>query len=360
MTRRNIMKIGNLDLENKILLAPMAEVTDAPMRKISRKYGAGLTFTQMVSAKGIITNQFYTLQNLAYEKSEKPIGVQIVGRDPFLIASAVSELKSFSPDLIDLNSGCSVSRVARELKMGANLMDEPELLSSILKGMVRASGGIPVTVKLRLGKDRNNINVIRNAIVAEEAGVSAVIVHTRTRADRYSDDSKWGYLKEVKKAVGIPVIGNGSLFSPDDIVRMIDSTGCDSVMIARGALGNPFIFSRYNEILKTGRDPGQPGVQEVLSAALEHLDMIIKEFGSIVGYQKCKKHMIWYFKDFPGVYSLIEGLLSVSDPGLATEIIQEHAASIDKGFFAEEGNEVQEKFKDKVLFWLGKEAITEG
>jgi tRNA-dihydrouridine synthase B len=246
------MKIGNLDIGKKAILAPMAEVTDAPFRQICREHGAGLTFTQMVSAKGVVENAFATLKVLAFSQSEKPIGVQLLGSDPEYIAKAIHELHSFKPDLIDLNCGCSVPNVCR-IGLGASILDKPDLLEKLVKTMVKAAGKIPVSVKIRVGGDRQHVTLMRNAKIIEDNGASLITVHARFRSDSYKQEADWSWIGKVKEAVSIPVVGNGSLFEPEECLRMMNQTGCDSVFIARGALGNPFIFSRLNAMLSTGK-----------------------------------------------------------------------------------------------------------
>lgn len=349
------MKLGDLDLGRRLILAPMAEISDSPFRIIAKEFGAGLTFTQMVSARGVIENNFDTLRLLAFNKNEKPTGVQMLGNDPGLIGEAVKEIRSFNPDLIDLNCGCPVYKVTRHF-MGATILDDPSLLGRLVKAMSDAAKGIPVSVKLRLGRDKRRINVVQNAKIAEDNGASVVIVHSRTRADSYGIEPDWGWLKKVKENVSIPVVGNGSIFEPQDIIKLMSETECDSFMIARGALGNPFIFSRFNSLLENGFDPGAPEAGTVKTVALKHMELLIGEGGELTGLQKFKKHLIWYFKNFYGIRSLMEDILSINEKETLISYVNEHAEKIEKGIYPPEDlEEINRKFREKVIFWIGDE-----
>ena len=210
------MKIGEVEIKNKIIIAPLADISDAPFRKICKNFGADLTFTQMVSAKGVLSNQFDSLRYLVFSREEKPIGVQILGNDPDIIDEVIGQIKGYKPDLIDLNCGCPVTKVVNQ-KLGASLLDDPLLLEKIITKMVKRAGEIPVSVKLRLGRNKTKINILQNAKIAENAGASSITIHGRTRDDRYDVESNWEWIKKAKESVSIPVYGNGSLFEPKDI-----------------------------------------------------------------------------------------------------------------------------------------------
>jgi nifR3 family TIM-barrel protein len=334
------MKIGNLDLGKKLFLAPMAEITDSSFRKICKEQGAGFTFTQMVSAAGVRNNNFTTLRYLSYHRSEKPIGVQVLGNDPEILGDAVKEIIKFKPDLIDLNCGCPVDKVVNN-NLGAALIDDPRLIGRIVRKMADSSNGIPVSVKTRLGKDKNKISIL---------------IHARTRADKYESDVDLNWLRKVKETVNIPIVGNGSLFTPAEIKNMIDETGCDSVMIARGALGNPFIFSRFNQLVETGTDPGEPPVETVSAVLLKQLKMLEEEFGEPASIDKAKKNTIWYFKNFPGIEFLLKEVFSQKDLKQLRSVITEHTEKVLNGFYkADSTSEINKMFKKKVLFWLTEE-----
>lgn len=351
------MKAVKMDLLNKLWLAPMAEVTDAPFRIISKKFGAGLTFTQMVSAKGVVENEFETLQYLAFSKNEKPIGVQILANDPLTLAQSVTEVKKYSPDVIDLNCGCPVNKVTR-YQMGATILDNPKLLGELIKSMKDTSGDTLISVKMRLGKNKSNINILENAQIAQSNGADFVIVHTRTREDRYYIDAEWEWLIKIKENIDIPVIGNGSIFSAKDAVNMIEQTGCDSVMVARGALGNPFLFNRFNKMMENGIDPGEPSIEEVKDAVLEHINLLVREYGEIRAIHRAKKFIIWYFRFFNGITSLIDSLIKINDIILLKDFIEEHSNKIKKDVYKPEDlNEIDNLFKRRVLFWLEENKV---
>lgn len=353
------MKIGNLDIGKRAILAPMAEVTDAPFRQICREHGAGLTFTQMVSAKGVVENAFATLKVLAFSQSEKPIGVQLLGSDPEFIGKAIHDILSFKPDLIDLNCGCSVPNVCR-IGLGAAILDKPELLEKLVKSMVKAAGSIPVSVKIRAGRDRQHVTLLRNAKIIEDNGASMITVHGRFRSDSYKEEADWNWIRKVKEAVKIPVVGNGSLFEPEDCLKMLSETGCDSLFIARGALGNPFIFQRLNQMLQTGTDTGKPSIDEVARTALRHLSLLIKDSGPLQGVKKARKHLVWYFRYFNGIKSFIEKIYSLDEASLVEEYVNEHVDKIKKNVYPEEDlSSIELSFKDRVLFWMNEKQTQE-
>ncbi|MFH1525085.1 MAG: tRNA dihydrouridine synthase DusB [Bacteroidota bacterium] len=346
------MKIGSVDLGHKQILAPLAEVSDSAFRKISKEFGAGLTFTQMVSAKGIATNNFNTLRLLAYPKSEKPIGIQILGNDEKYLYSAVKEIKQYKPDLIDLNCGCPVNKVTK-YKMGAAILENPSNLGLLIKSMVKAAEDTPISAKLRLGVSSGKINILETAKAAEDNGASLLFVHTRTKADRYYDDAQWEWLAKVKSVVSIPVVGNGSIFTPKDIDKMLRQTGVDSVLVARGALGNPFIFNRYNRLVETGTDPGEPDLSEIKAVALKHLNLLAQEFGESIGVNKAKKHIIWYFKFLNGIEYLLGSIFTLRTLNEITELINTHTEKIENGEYEDEiPGKIFDRFKERVQFWL--------
>lgn len=346
------MKIGELDLGQKLLLAPMADISDSSFRKICKEQGAGLTYTQMISAKGVIEGNFDQLKLLAFDKREKPLGVQILGSDPGIIGEAVKEIAKYKPDVIDINSGCPIDKVTKH-NFGACILDNKILLGEIVKSMVNSSGGIPISVKIRLGRDEKNINILENARVVEENGASLLVVHTRTRKEKYYEPANWNDLAGIKKQLSIPLVGNGSVFTPTDAKNMIEQTGCDSVMIARGALGTPFIFSRFNKLMETGIDPGVPGVKEVTEVTLRHLDYLESEKGEFVALGHAKKNFIWYFREFNGISKILDDVFSINKYSTLREYVQEHAEKVLKGEFEDENfDEIKKRFLVKVLFWL--------
>lgn len=351
------MKIGNLDLGKKLFLAPMAEVSDSSFRKICKEHGAGLTFTQMVSALGVIKNNFETLRYFSFSRSEKPVGVQVLAKDPEILGEAVKEIVKFKPDLIDLNCGCSVEKVVSN-KLGAALIDDPKRIGILVRKMVDSSNGIPISIKTRLGKDKSRINILEVAKTVEENGGSLIFLHVRTRADKYDSDVVLNWLKKVKQSISIPVVGNGSLFTPQDVKSMLEETGCDSAMIARGALGNPFLFERFNSFIETGIEPGQPDAGVVRDVLLKHIKLTIEEFGEPACLDKIKKHTVWYFKNYPGIDLLLDSIFSFTSIDSIRTLIIEHTDKIlSNGYSAASNSDINKKFKKKVLFWLEEDSV---
>lgn len=351
------MLIGDTDLSKRLVVAPMADVSDTSFRYVAKKFGAGLTFTQMVSAKGVVENEFSTLRYLAFSKKEKPIGVQLIGSDPELINAAVKEISKYKPDVIDLNCGCPKDSVTK-YKMGACLMNTPGNVAKIITGMKRSAGNIPVSAKFRLGEDKNKITVLENAKAAEDSGASFIIVHARTKNDKYDQTAKWEWLAKVKSSVNIPVVGNGSIFSPVDAIRMKEETGVDSVMVARGALGNPFLYSRYNSIIEKNYDPGMPGVDLVKETLLDHIGKLQIEYGQLRSLNYIKKNSIWYFRSYAGVTEFIEKIMAARSIEQIKELIESHSEKVKNDEYPYEDLEViKQKFKMKVLFWLVKEPV---
>ena len=347
------MKVGKLAVNNNIFLAPMADITDYPFRYIAKKYGAGLTFTQMVSAEGVIKNNFDTLRLLTFSRDERPIGVQLLGRDPDIIGRAVKELVRFQPTVIDLNCGCPVEKVYGN-KMGAYLLSQPHLLEKLVSEMVKYSEGIPISIKIRLGP-KDKVNVLENARIIEENGASMIIVHARTRNDKYDVDADWEWIEKVKSAASIPVIGNGSVFSATDAVNMINQTKCDGVLLGRGALGNPFIFREIHS-LSNENSLYIPHIDEIRDAALEHLSLLEKEQGYTKNIDKAKKNIIWYFKYQNGIENLIAEVYSSVDFEKLKMIVDDHSNKLKQDFYPHQDNEeIRKKFKNRVLFWLTKE-----
>lgn len=346
------MKIGNLELTHKLLLAPMADVTDSSFRKVCKEHGAGLTYTQMVSALGVINNEFETLQHLSFSRSERPIGVQILGSDPGIVGEAVKEISKLKPSIIDLNAGCPSDKVTTH-SFGSALLDDPKALGKIIKIMVDNSNGIPISVKLRLGKDKNHINIIETSRVVEDSGASLIVVHARTRADKYESDSQWYWIRKVKENSKIAIAGNGSVFSPQDAMRMLEETGCDLVMVGRGSLGNPFLFSRFNLLAEKGFDPGHPSVEIAKEVLLKQLESLKRDSGELVALDKAKKHTIWYLRFYPGLNELLKNIFGIKSFDKLTANIEDHVDKILKCVFSTQDLvDVTEKFKKKVVFWL--------
>lgn len=292
------MQIGSLKLENNVFLAPMAGITDRPFRTLCHEMGSGLVYSEMVSAKGIYYNNENTKQLLDIGEEEMPAALQLFGSEPEIMGAMGKKIEGINAGIIDINMGCPVPKVVKNGE-GSALMKTPELAGKIIKALVKMQKK-PVTIKIRKGFDDTCINAVEMAQIAEENGASAVAVHGRTREQYYSGKADWDIIKKVKKAVSIPVIGNGDIFKPQDAADMLEYTGCDAVMIARGAQGNPWIFKRTIAYLENGILLDEPTPQEKVSMALRHARMLIDYKGEFVGVRQMRAHMAWYIKGVQG------------------------------------------------------------
>lgn len=291
------MKIGNVELKNQVVLAPMAGVTDLPFRILCSEQGAGLICTEMVSAKAISFHNKNTEALLETAPEERPVSLQLFGSDPDIISQMAACIEERPFDILDINMGCPVPKVAGNGE-GSALMKNPELVEQIISKTVRAIRK-PVTVKIRKGFTQSEVNAVEIAKIAEAAGASAIAVHGRTRDQYYSGNADWEIIRQVKEAVNIPVIGNGDVDSPQKARAMLDETGCDAVMIGRAARGNPWIFRQVSEYLTTGILLPPPGQQEVLEMMLRHAKMQLEYKGEYTGIREMRKHVSWYTAGFP-------------------------------------------------------------
>ena len=298
------MKIGNVNIENKVFLAPMAGVTDLPFRLLCREMGCGLLYTEMVSAKAILYNNKNTDALLRVTEAENPIAVQLFGSDPQIMADMAKRLEERPFDVIDVNMGCPVPKIVNNGD-GSALMKNPELAGKVIKAVVDAVD-IPVTVKIRKGFNDELINAPEMAQVAQENGAAAIAVHGRTREQYYSGTADWSIIRKVKEAVDIPVIGNGDITCAKDVLRMQEETGCDGFMIGRRAKGNPWIFKEILHFFETGEEMPRPSLEEVVAMMLRHGQMMIDFKGEYIGVREMRKHVAWYTFGFPGAAKLRE------------------------------------------------------
>ncbi len=290
------MNIGNIRLNNNISLAPMAGITDVTFRTICKEMEVGLVYTEMVSAKGLFYNDKKTENLMIISQKERPTALQIFGSDPEIMSKVVYDKLNLRDDIdiIDINMGCPAPKIVRNGD-GSALMKEPKLIKKILNSVVKASIK-PITVKIREGWDSDNINAVEIAKIAEGEGVKAIAVHGRTREQYYSGKANWNIIKLVKENVSIPVIGNGDILSPQDGKRMLEETGCDGVMIGRGARGNPWIFKRSLALINEGINLSPPYPDERIIMAVKHLNMMTKVKREIIAVKEMRKHIGWYIK----------------------------------------------------------------
>jgi len=288
------MKIGNVVLENGIFLAPMAGVTDLPFRLLCKEQGCGLVYTEMVSAKGLYYENQKTEKLLQIDEREKPIAVQIFGSDPDIMADVAAEAASTGASIIDINMGCPTPKIVKNGE-GSALMRKPQLIGKIVRAVSQAVN-IPVTVKIRKGWDETSVNACEVAQIAEDNGAKAITVHGRTREQFYSGQADWDIIKKVKESVSIPVIGNGDVTSPQAAKQMFDYTGCDGIMIGRGAQGNPWIFRRVIHFLETGEILLEPSPGQRIRQAIKHARLLVEYKDEYVGIREARKHVSWYIK----------------------------------------------------------------
>lgn len=284
------INIGNVEIENNVFLAPMAGITDIPYRSICKEFGAGLTYSEMISAKGMYYNDEKTKMLMKKAENEKPFAVQIFGSDADIMANIAEEI-SKTADIIDINMGCPAPKVVKNGD-GSKLMLNPELIDEITQKVVEKSK-VPVTIKIRKGWDDQHINAIEIAKIAEKNGISAITVHGRTREQFYSGIADWEIIKKVKESVSIPVIGNGDIMNLETAKLIFQETNCDAIMIGRGSLGNPWIFEEIineKQIQKTCED--------VKNMIKKHLEMLVIEKGEYTAIREMRKHIGWYIKGF--------------------------------------------------------------
>ena len=298
------LKIGNVELENRYILGPMAGVTDLPFRLLCKEQGAGLLCMEMVSAKAIYYNNRNTESLLEIHPDETPVSLQLFGSDPKIMSEMAKRIEERPFAILDVNMGCPVPKVVRNGE-GSALMKEPKLVYEIVSALVKAIDK-PVTVKIRKGFDDDHVNAVEIAKIIEEAGAAAVAVHGRTREQYYSGKADWDIIRQVKEAVSIPVIGNGDVTSPQKADELVRRTGCDGIMIARGAEGNPWIFSEMIHWEETGELPPRPDKDEIREMMLKHARLQLEYKGEFCGIREMRKHVAWYTKGLKGAARLRE------------------------------------------------------
>lgn len=292
------LRIGDVELQNNIILGPMAGVSDLPFRLLCSENGAGLVCMEMVSAKAITYHNRNTDNMMEIHPEERPVSLQLFGSEPEVMAEATRMIADKPYDILDVNMGCPVPKVVGNGE-GSALMKKPELIEGIVKAMV-AETDRPVTVKIRKGFNEANVNAVECALAAEQGGASAIAVHGRTREQYYSGEADWSIIRKVKEAVKVPVIGNGDVRDGASAKALIDATGCDGVMIARAAEGNPWIFREVISYLEKGVVPERPTMQEMYEMVIRHADLQLKYKGEYIGIREMRKHVSWYTTGLPG------------------------------------------------------------
>ena len=292
-------KIGNVEIKNQVVLAPMAGISNTAYRQIIKEMGAGLIFAEMVSDKALVYGSEKTFDLLKMSDMERPIAQQIFGSDvdSFVKAAKLVEDK-MHPDIIDINMGCPVPKVAIKSQAGSALLKNPDKIKEIVSAVVKAVS-VPVTVKIRSGWDANSVNAVEVAKFIEEAGASAITVHGRTRAQGYSGNADWNIIKQVKEMVSIPVIGNGDVTSAEKAKEMLDFTGCDAVMIGRGVLGNPWLIKECVSYLESGIIPPKPSAREKIEMLKRHYQLLVDSTSEKQAILEIRTHALWYIKGMP-------------------------------------------------------------
>ncbi|MBU8934232.1 MAG: tRNA dihydrouridine synthase DusB [candidate division Zixibacteria bacterium] len=305
------MDIGNLNLLNKVLCAPLAGISNRPFRVLAMKFGAAMTFTEMISTEGIIRHQAKTLAMMDFESDERPLGIQLFGANPESMRKAAEiTAQRNHPDLIDINLGCPVKKVIRK-NGGAAVLKDLVLTEEIMHATVEGAGKIPVSIKIRTGWDEQTPVFLEVGQIAERVGIAAITLHARSRSEGFSGTANWDAIRDLKQEVHIPVIGNGDVRTPPDARRMLDETGCDAVMIGRAALGNPTIFQDMNVFLETGQIVAPMLIEDRLAVARLHTELAVSEYGPRNGPVRMRKQLGWYVKGLPGASTLRPRLFQV-------------------------------------------------
>lgn len=292
------VKIGDIEIKNNVFLAPMAGVTDAVFRSICNEYECGLTYSEMVSAKGIMYDNNNTKKILEIGKNEGQVAIQLSGSDPDVLANMAKKLDSFQEiSFFDVNMGCPAPKIFKNGD-GSALMKNPKLIGKIVKA-ISSNISKPLTIKIRKGIDDNSINAVEIAKIAEDNGAKAIAIHGRTREQFYSGEADWDIIKKIKENISIPVIGNGDITSPKKAKELLDYTGCDAIMIGRASQGNPWIFKNTVHYIKTGELLPLPTIEEKIKVSLKHLKMLVEFKGEHIGIREMRKHLGWYIKGMP-------------------------------------------------------------
>lgn len=320
------LKIGNVVLENNIVLAPMAGITDLPFRYLAKKFNPGLVYTEMVSAKALFYGDEKTKKLLNMRNERRPIAVQIFGSDVEAMVYATKYLQD-KADIIDINMGCPAPKVVKNGD-GSKLLLNLDLVGEIVTAVAKASD-IPVTVKIRKGWNDDNIVAKEAAKIIEKAGASAITIHGRTREEFYSGNADWDIIKKVKESINIPCIGNGDIKSPEDALKMFKATNVDGIMIGRASLGNPWIFRNIIDYLRTGTyDDSFPNNSQKLKLIIEHINLEVEEKGEDIGVKEMRKHLSWYIKNLKDASRIREKINTLKTKQEVIDCLEEYFKSI--------------------------------
>ena len=320
--------IRNVEIKNQVVLAPMAGITSTTFRRICKDMGAGLVVAEMVSDKALIYESKKTYELLKMDESERPISQQIFGGDADTMAKAAKIIEEYMhPDIIDINMGCPVPKVAVKNNAGSNLLKDPDRVRKIVESVVSAVS-IPVTVKIRSGWDENNINAVEIAKICESAGASAIFVHGRTRKQGYAGEADWNVIKDVVNAVKIPVIGNGDIKSCYDAEKMLKETGCTAVMIGRGALGNPWLIKECVEYLDNGIIPKDVSLKERIDMMKYNVEELVNDKNEVVGVLEMRTQLMYYLKGMPNTKNLKLAICKASSKSELIEILESYEKEV--------------------------------
>lgn len=293
-----MLTIGNLELKYPAVLAPMSGVSDLPFRTLNRGFGCELAFVEMINVRSLCYKTKKTMKMLATDPADRPLGIQLIGHQPEYLPRAVDILGGLDYDLLDFNAACPAKKLALK-GAGAGMLKTPQNLAAALEIMVKQAR-VPVTVKIRTGWDERSVNAAEIARRCADTGIAALFIHGRTRAQGYRGGVDYDAIRDVKKALRIPVIASGDIWSAVGAKKMIDETGCDGIAVARGALGNPWIFREIPALFDNRLPPPRPGAREVVETALRHLRLAIRHYGETIGVMRFRKHLGWYLKGLPG------------------------------------------------------------